>query len=99
MGALPLIGQLGRGYGCRFVKQAILSRGRPGLLLPGRLAAPRAFLSQAQEPIPAVINAEIRESTRGVASTKLSTGHGPTRRVLSLGTRFGIAAALNDHQG
>jgi hypothetical protein len=47
-----------------------------------RLGFTAASLSQRQEHFCflRLFNAEIRESTRGVASTKLSTGHGPTRR-------------------
>ena len=46
-----------------------------------------------------LLNAEMRESTRGAqGTTKLSTGHGPTRRLFfrSLGTRFGLVTASND---
>jgi hypothetical protein len=63
-----------------YVKQAILLLSENFHVFAVGLTA--AFLSQRQERFTAVINAEMRESTRLVFAhqTKLSTGHGPTRR-------------------
>jgi hypothetical protein len=74
------VAELGSLIWLEYVKQAVVLLSEIFHLLPVCVTA--AFLSQKQERFTAVINAEMRESTRLVFAhqTKLSTGHGPTRR-------------------
>ena len=58
-----------------------------------------AFLSQRQERVTAVINAEMRESTRWGCQRSYQQVTVRRGAWLSLGTRIGLGTALNDRRG
>ena len=96
--AAEAVAELGSLIWLEFVKQAVTLRSEKVHFFSVGITA--ALLSQRQEHlIPAVINAEMRESTRPEKDEVINSSRSDAALGLILGTRIGLVTALNDHRG